>query len=311
MTVRRVSALDVAPSARRVTRLLEDLGVPRGGGVALLGANTPEFLAVFRGAVWSGRYFTAMSWRWTAQDVVYVAGNCEAGALFADARWPHLAAAAPSFAERARFSIGGPLPGFRPWSDVEASPPEPRQAPRAGETMLYTSGTTGRPKGVRRPLPTTPPPHSMAAGGAAILTAFLGDAPLASEAPHLVACPLYHPGPLTCCDGALLLGADIEVMERFDPEEFLALVEEHRPASTFLVPIQFVRLLRLPESVRRRYDSLRLVVHGAAPVGIEVKPAMIDWRGPVRRERGRRACASGQPVTTGRIKIVPAEGRRA
>ena len=100
MTVRRVGALDVASSARQVTRLLEDLGVPRGRGVAVLGANTPEFLAVFRGAVWSGRYFTAMSWRWTAEDVAYVAGNCEAGALFADARWPHLAAAAaPSFPE--------------------------------------------------------------------------------------------------------------------------------------------------------------------------------------------------------------------
>jgi fatty-acyl-CoA synthase len=137
VTVRRVGALDVASSARQVTRLLEDLGVPRGRGVAVLGANTPEFLAVFRGAVWSGRYFTAMSWRWTAEDVAYVAGNCEAGALFADARWPHLAAAAaPSFPEHARFSIGGPLPGFRPWSDVEASRPEPRQAPRAGETML-------------------------------------------------------------------------------------------------------------------------------------------------------------------------------
>ena len=287
MTARRVGAAEVAETGRRVTCVLEDVGVPLGGGVALIGANTPEFLAAYRGAVWSGRYSTALSWRWTADDVAYVAGNCEASALFADARWPELAAAAaPGFAADARFSIGGPLPGFRPWADVGRTPAEPHGPPLAGAAMLYTSGTTGRPKGVRRPLPGTPPPHQMAAGGATMLTAFLAEPGLASEAPHLVTCPLYHSGPLAYCDGALLLGADVVLMERFDPEEFLALVEEHRPASTFLVPAQFVRLLRLPEPVRRRYDlsSLRLVVHGSAPVAVEVKRAMIGWLGPVLYE---------------------------
>ena len=115
MTARRVGAAEVVETGRRVTRVLDDLGVPVGGGIALISANVPELLAVFRGAVWSGRYCTAMSWRWTADDVDYVAGNCEAAALFADARWPDLAVAAAShFPPDARFSIGGPL---KPWVD--------------------------------------------------------------------------------------------------------------------------------------------------------------------------------------------------
>ena len=286
----RVTATSVEEAARRVTRTLDDLGVPFDGddgcGVALLGGNTPEFLAVFRGATWSGRYCTSMSWRWTPDDVEYVAGNCEARVLFADARWPELAAAAahsPGVAPDARFAIGGDLPGFRPWSDVAAAPAEPRRASTAGAPMLYTSGTTGRPKGVRRPLTGRPTPTDMAAGGAAMLTRFLADPQLASEAPHLVTCPLYHSGPMAYCDGALQLGADVVLMDRFDPEEFLRLVEEHRPASTFLVPAQFVRLLRLSAEVRGRYDvsSLRLVVHGSAPVSVDVKRAMIEWLGPI------------------------------
>ena len=95
--------------------------------------------------------------------------------------------------------------------------------------------------------------------------------------------PLYHAGPNTYCDGALLLGADAVLMERFDAEAFLAAVEAHRATSTFLVPTHFVRLLRLPQEVRDRYDvsSLELVCHGAAPVSVAVKRAMIEWWGPV------------------------------
>src|SRR6185503_16636480 len=103
---------------------------------------------------------------------------------------------------------------------------------------------------------------------------------------HLVCTPLYHSGPLAYADGASLLGADLVLLDRFDPEEVLAAIAAHGVTSTFMVPTQFVRLLRLPDEVRRRYDlsSLRMVVHGSAPVAPDTKRAMIEWLGPVLYE---------------------------
>lgn len=285
--VHELTAHDLELAGHRFTRALDDIRHPPGGGVAVLCGNTPEYLAAYRGVTWSGRYFTPMSWRWTPDDVAYVAENCDASALVVDARWPELAAAAAPFVpENARFSVGGELPGFRSWSEVEALPSDPPKNPRSGAVMMYTSGTTGRPKGVRRDLPDHPPPSNNGRSGAAMLTAFLPDITDMAGTTHLVTSPLYHSGPLTYCDGAAVLGAHLVLMERFDAEEFLALVEKHRVTSTFLVPIHFVRLLRLPPETRARYDvsSLRLVVHGSAPVAVDIKRQMIDWLGPVLYE---------------------------
>jgi long-chain acyl-CoA synthetase len=119
-----------------------------------------------------------------------------------------------------------------------------------------------------------------------MLTGFLPDGTDFSDDTHLVTAPLYHAGPLTYCDGAAVLGSRLVLMEHFDAEHVLELVEQHRVSSTFMVPIHFVRLLRLPPEVRERYDlsSLRLVVHGAAPTAVDVKRQMIDWFGPVLYE---------------------------
>ena len=124
-----------------------------------------------------------------------------------------------------------------------------------------------------------------------MLRACLGDA---ADRSHLVCTPLYHSGPLTYADGASLLGADLVLLDRFDPEEVLATIEALAVTSTFMVPTQFVRLLRLPPEVRSRYDLsiLRMVVHGSAPVAPDIKRAMIEWLGSgalrvLRRHRGR------------------------
>jgi long-chain acyl-CoA synthetase len=279
--VRVISSADLHAAGNRFARMLDAVDTSLRGGVALLAGNVPEFLAAYRGTTWSGRRFTPMSWRWSADEIAYVVDNCEAEVLVVEARYAHLAeAAAAHVPPERRFAVGGDIPGFRNWREVEALAGDPREAPIAGSTMLYTSGTTGRPKGVRRDPPAGPPPSDMGRGGMGMLRGCLGEA---ADRSHLVCTPLYHAGPLTYADGASLLGSDLLLLDHFDPEAVLETVEAYAVTSTFMVPTQFVRLLRLPEATRSRYDlsSLKLIVHGSAPVAPDVKRAMIDWLGPV------------------------------
>jgi long-chain acyl-CoA synthetase len=322
-----VNNAEVSAGANRFARALDRIGVGTRGAVAALLENTPEFLWAYRGATWSGRRFTPLSWRWTPDEAAYVVENCGADAFVADARFANAAlVAAGHVPEAARFAVGGPIPGFRAWDDVAAESSAPLDKPQAGDLMLYTSGTTGRPKGVQRTtVPQGPPPTFLGKAGMAMIRAFMGDRE--ADGAHLVASPLYHAGPSTYCDGALLLGADIVLMSRFDPEEFLRLVERHHITSTFLVPTHFVRLLRLPLDVRTRYDlsSLRLVLHGAAPVAPDVKRQMIEWLGPVlfefyggtegggcmigSEEWLRKPGSVGRPRPGVRLHILDDEGR--
>ncbi len=160
-----VSSTDITAAGNRFARMLDTIGVSRRGAVAVLTGNVPEYLAAYRGATWSGRQFTPMSWRWSPDEVAYVVGNCEADVLVVEARYAHLAeAAAELVAPDRRFAVGGAVAGFRDWTDVEALSGDGLQAPVVGSTMLYTSGTTGRPKGVRREPPEGPPPGRMGAG---------------------------------------------------------------------------------------------------------------------------------------------------
>lgn len=261
--------------ANRLARALRRCGLGPGDALALMVANRPEFAETVAACQRTGMRFTPINWHLTADEVAYIVADCRARAFVADARFAGVAAAAAERAPGAevRVAVGGGIPGFTPYDEaVAAEDPTDLADPVLGGSMLYTSGTTGRPKGVHR---SEQPPTT------ALARAF-GYEPGASV--HLCTGPLYHAAPLAFSLAAPLnAGAGVVLMDGWSPGETLRLVAEHRITHSHLVPTMFHRLLRVPEHERAAADvsSLRLVLHGAAPCPVHVKRAMIEWWGPV------------------------------
>jgi len=267
--------------ANQVARALHAAGIRPGDSVALLCANRPEFVEVLQGTQRAGVRLTPINWHLRTDEAAYVLADCDAKALFADARFADVAAAAVNNgATQLRVAIDGSIGGFSSYDEtVLAQDDSDLDEPVLGTTMLYTSGTTGRPKGVHRDLGGMPP-------GALTLTARLSEASAfqSGRDVSLVTGPLYHAAPLVFTLALpLAYGVTVVLMDDWDAEETLRLVERHEVTHTHMVPTMFSRLLQLPELVRRRYDvsSLKLVWHGAAPCPVPVKQAVLDWLGPV------------------------------
>jgi long-chain acyl-CoA synthetase len=272
-------------NANRVARRLREAGVRCGDGVALLSPNRPEFAEVFFACQRLGVRLTPINWHLTADEVAYIVADSGAVALFADAA---LATAAGSAAQQSRrlrlaCSVGGDIDGFEPLeSALAALSGGDIDDPQLGDTMLYTSGTTGRPKGVRRAMPEP----RKAVEGMKLLSAvfgFDGD----GDDTALATGPLYHSGPIhLCLSIPINAGIPTILMDRWRPEEMLRLIAAHGVTHTYCVPTMFSRLLALPEATRRAYDvsSLRFVIHGAAPCRVEDKRAIIEWFGPIVTE---------------------------
>jgi acyl-coenzyme A synthetase/AMP-(fatty) acid ligase len=268
--------------SRRIAHALRRAGVAPGDCVAVWLANDDEFFDVFWACHRIGVHFTPINWHLHPDEIAYIVDNSEAKALVAHARFAGDAERVLAGARglERRYAVGGDIPGFIRLDDAVANVPEDLglDAQLEGAVMLYSSGTTGRPKGVRRPLTGKP------AGDPASVLAIVGLCALfqiTENDRYLTPAPLYHAAPLIFTQAQMRIGATSVVMRRFDPEEALRLIEEYRITASQWVPTHFRRLLQLPEEVRRRYDlsSLRLAIHAAAPCPIPLKKAMIDWWG--------------------------------
>ncbi|MDM4142872.1 MULTISPECIES: acyl-CoA synthetase [Mycobacterium] len=270
--------------SRRVAAALHGAGLRRGDGIALVLPNRPEFLEITWGAQLSGLYYTAVNTHFLAEEVSYVIDDSDAKAVFVDAAMPQLAAHIrnANAVVVAHFSVGGPLPGWRSYEDALAAAGEPPPL-SDGSEMLYSSGTTGRPKAVRRPLPVD---GNGSWAQSVLELALIHKYAMNSSSVYLSPAPLYHAAGVNYTMAVNRVGAASVLMPRFDAEAMLRLIEAHRVTHAQFVPTMFVRMLKLPAPVRERYDvsSLRCVIHAAAPCPVDVKHRMMDWFGPIIHE---------------------------
>jgi acyl-coenzyme A synthetase/AMP-(fatty) acid ligase len=231
-----------------------------------------------------GLYFTAVNWHLQVDEARYIVDNCDAKVFFASAKFAKVAEEAATGTPRPlhKIALHGDIPGFQRYADVLAQAPAdaPLENQREGAVMLYSSGTTGRPKGVRHPLPSKPfgdPAVAFASTAFGMMFGFNADDR------YLCPAPLYHAAPLAFSAMQHRFGACAVIMRNFDAEEALRIIQDQRITTSQWVPTHFKRLLQLPEAVRRKYDvsSLKIAVHAAAPCPVPVKRAMIEWFGPV------------------------------
>ena len=281
-----ITYAELDAEANRLSHLFRAAGLQAGDHVALCLENHPRFLSIIWGAHYAGLYYTAMSSRLTTDEMVYIIEDCGAQAFITSSHKSTQAAELSDRmpAVRLRLMLDGTIEGYESYeATVEPQPPTPLAEVRVeGQDMLYSSGTTGRPKGVKMPLPGTPlgdAPDSVTALGQLLFRT-------TDASVYLSPAPLYHAAPLRFCRGVHRTGGTVVVMEHFDPEEYLALVERYQVTFSQVVPTMFIRLLKLPPEVRGKYDtsSVEAVVHAAAPCPATVKAQMIEWWGPIIHE---------------------------
>ncbi|WP_151772094.1 AMP-binding protein [Streptomyces abyssomicinicus] len=274
---------ELAARANRLGRGLRNRGLKVGETVAALLPNVPELLAVQLAAFQVGLHFVPVNRHLTAGECAYILGDCEARLLVTEAGIADVAREAADeagIAPDARFCVGA-VPGFTALEELEEGSAERPDERTAGAVMVYSSGTTGHPKGIRRPLAGVDP--DLAVGAARANVTLLG---MDKGGVTLTLGPLYHAAPNSMSVSALHAGHRLVLGQGFDPHRALDLVQRYRITHSFMVPTMFQRLLKLSERERAGYDvsSLELIIHSAAPCPQAVKRAMIDWMGPVIME---------------------------
>ena len=260
--------------------LFRALGLKVGDVIALLMDNNPRYFEIAWAAQRSGLYYTCISSKLTAAEVAYIVGDCDAKVLIASPGVGPVADELPGVLQDVKlYMVGEVHPPYASFEDARAGyPTTPIADGTAGSDMLYSSGTTGRPKGVKPVLIGGPIDQP---NGLATMTQTLFGFPPGCT--YISPAPLYHAAPLRWCMSVHRLGGTVIVMERFDPEAALRLIETHKVNVGQFVPTHFIRMLKLPEAVRAKYDVSSMVsaVHAAAPCPVPVKEQMIAWWGPV------------------------------
>jgi long-chain acyl-CoA synthetase len=254
-------------------------GLVAGDSVALMCSNRTEFAEVFWATRRAGLRITPLNWHLTGEEAAYIVNDCDAKAFIAETRFRAAAENVGANAQRARvrLAIDGAMQGYTSYeAALRDQDTTDISDPQVGNSMLYTSGTTGKPKGVYRMI-TPPMPTNRS------VTADYHP----GESVHLCTGPLYHAAPLAfSLVVPHIYGASIVMMDGWDCEHGLELIERHRVTHSHMVPTMFHRLLSLPEATRKQRDvsSLEYILHGAAPCPVSIKKALIDWVGPIVHE---------------------------
>ena len=275
---------ELSERADQYANLFRQLGFSSGDSMAFTLENCPEFLAICFGALRAGLYYTALSTYLSPAESQYIIEDCGAGLYICSAQFNARAEElGKELSSNVRlFSLGGHMAGFLSLEDeIAAMPAKPICDDTKGQDLLYSSGTTGRPKGVKIEL-TGDSPETMPELFAAVAQLYR----FSVDSVYLSPAPLYHAAPLRFNLLTLFLGGTSVIMRRFDPVAALEAIEKNRCTHSQWVPTMFIRMLKLTEAERSKHDvsSMQVAIHAAAPCPIPVKERMIEWWGPVINE---------------------------
>lgn len=276
-----VSYAQLDARSNRCAQLLRNCGLKIGDGIAIFMENNIHYLELCWAAQCSGLYFTCIPTHLGVEEVQYIINDSNARIIFAGAETAHIAQALTGKIDDSinRYAVGCEIAGHQDYLQESAHlPAEPVSDETSGRDMLYSSGTTGRPKGIRVPL-SGAPIHALNDLQKLTRSQYGFD----RETIYLSPAPLYHAAPLRFTMLVQRFGGTVIIMEKFDAEKALAAIEHHRVTHSQWVPTMFIRMLKLPEEIRQAHDlrSHKIAIHAAAPCPKEVKQQMIEWWGPI------------------------------
>jgi fatty-acyl-CoA synthase len=296
-TGKTITYAELDERSNRLAQWWHANGLRPGDGVAMLVTNIPEALEIYWAAIRSGLYITAINFNLSADEAGYIVNDANVRSLIVNSNVAGLAQQVAALCPNLDLKLAiGPVEGYADYeATLAGSDPSPLASEPRGADMLYSSGTTGRPKGVKLPIPGT-----MVAEDPGTVTQLIqavwGFGP---DTVYLSPAPIYHAAPLRFCVSVTALGGTVVMMEKFDAKTSLELIERYRVTHSQWVPTHFVRMLKLPAEDRNvDVSSMRVAIHAAAPCPVDVKQQMIDWWGPIVHEYYASTETNGMTVIT-------------